>query len=119
MAAPGQPFFQPSPSQIASPAKPQGAFNPNAFNQAKVHAVIDVSPNPSTPSEFSYVFPLQRVKTLKQAGFTEDNSPDLAKMVAFLKMMAQQRKRSIVLLAGCSSLQVQRQSKPLTTTFLP
>ncbi|EKM60438.1 uncharacterized protein PHACADRAFT_179732 [Phanerochaete carnosa HHB-10118-sp] len=70
MAAPSQPFFQPPASQ----SKPQTPFAQNALSQAKVHAVIE------------------RVKVLKQAGFTEESNPELAKMVTFLKAMAQQRK---------------------------
>ncbi|GJE94222.1 Chromatin structure-remodeling complex subunit snf21 [Phanerochaete sordida] len=70
MAAPGQPFFPPP----ASHPKQQLPFAQNALSQAKVHAVIE------------------RVKMLRQAGFTEENNPELAKMVAFLKAMAQQRK---------------------------
>lgn len=92
MASQGQPFFQPPPAtQLPALAKPQGPFNPNALSQAKVHAVIEVRTHTQLSADAAHALVLQRVKMLKNAGFTEENNSELAKMVAFLKAMAHQR----------------------------
>lgn len=92
MATPSQPFFQPPASQ----SKPQVPFPQNALGQNKVHAVIDVSTLLRISCAHAHPLSVQRVKFLKQAGFTEENSPELARMVTILKAMAQQRESSVL-----------------------
>ena len=55
---------------------------------------------------------------LKQNGFTEENNQELAKMVAFLKAMAHQRKSSSTVVLCYCSLSIQNKLEQITLCLL-